>query len=250
MTTQIDNLITILKGLGLSENAARVFLACLGAGESTIWEIAKKSGVKRPTCYVILEELTWKGFAASNNDGKRITYSVISPKQLAQREEIRHNKLLNSISEFQSIASKSKEKPTIRTFEGKEGIGQIFNMILETPKGSTSYVIGSNLLEGQYSEILEEFVKNKKKKGINSKNLFRDTPEDRAVMSGRKNENREIKYLPSEMFNPRTQTNIFGDTVAYIVHGEKEPFATVIESSALAEDEKERFELLWRIASN
>ncbi|MFA7254269.1 MAG: helix-turn-helix domain-containing protein [Patescibacteria group bacterium] len=245
MTTQ---LLDILKDLSLHENAAKIYLACLELGPSSIWDIAKKSGIKRPTCYVILEELAWKGLASSENDGRRTKYSVVSPKQLALMEERRHSRFLNGVSELQSIASKSKNKPVIRTFEGKEGIAQVYNLILALPKGTPTYAIGSNLLSGKFSNVLTEFVESRKKKGIPSQVLFPDTPADRALMVDRKNEQREMRFLPANKFDPRTSTNIFGDTVAYIVHGEDEPFATVIESASLAEDEKQRFLLLWDIA--
>jgi len=241
-------LLTILTDLGLHENAAKVYLSCLELGPSSIWDIAKKSEIKRPTCYVILEEMAWKGLATSENDGRRTKYSVISPKQLALIEERRYSRLLRSISEFQSIASKSNEKPVIRTFVGKDGIAQVYNLILMLPKGTPNYVIGSNLLGGEYNDILREFIEERKRKDMPSQVIFPDTPEDRVLMSDRKNESREIRFLPSNKFTPQSQTNIFGDTVAYIVHGNDEPFATVIESAALAEDEKQRFLLLWDIA--
>ena len=43
---------------------------------------------------------------------------------------------------------------------------------------------------------------------------------------------------------------IFGDTLAYLAHSEKEPFATVIESSTLANGEKQLFEMLWELAKD
>jgi hypothetical protein len=68
------------------------------------------------------------------------------------------------------------------------------------------------------------------------------------MLTARGNENRNLRFLPLDKFNPKTQVNIFGNTVAYIAHGEQEPFATVIESASLAHDEKQKFELLWQMA--
>jgi sugar-specific transcriptional regulator TrmB len=249
MTTQNDNLIIMLKGLGFSHNSAVVYLACLELGSSSIWEISKKSGIKRPTCYVILEELAWKGFASSSNDGKRVEYTVLSPKRLAQVEEKRHSSFISSISELQSIASQSREKPKITTFEGKEGINRVFELILEIPKNSVTYVIGDNLFTERYPDIREQFVLNRVKRNITSKAIFPNTPENQPLLA-RKDDNRKLLLLDIDKFKPNTQTNIFGDTVAYIVHGESEPFATVIQSAALAEDERQKFELIWQSANN
>lgn len=247
MTTQNNNLIDSLRSLSLSENAAKIYLANLELGPSSIWEISKKSGIKRPTCYVILEELSWKGIASNSNNGKRIEYSVISPKQLAQREESRHNKIINSISELQAIASKSPLKPKIRTFEGDEGIKQTYDLILEMPKNSDTYVLGINLFDSHLDDMISEFVQKRVKKSIKTIAIFPDTPENR-LRSIRKKDLREVRFLPLDIYNPKSQVNIFGDSVAYVAHMEKEPFATVIESQTIASDEIQRFKMLWKIA--
>ena len=51
-----------LKNLGLNDKEANIYLALLQLGKSTATKIAKKSGLKRPTTYVIIEQLIDKGF--------------------------------------------------------------------------------------------------------------------------------------------------------------------------------------------
>ena len=251
MTTINDNLINLLASVGLHENAAKVYLAALELGASSIWEIAKKSGVKRPTCYVILEELAYKGFASSNNDGRRVNYSVFRPKQLLIHEERIHNRFKEAGAQLLAIASESKEKPKIRTYEGAQGIKKVYSMAADEPRNSTFYILGANMLETEYVDQIAEEIVSRNKKGIITLGIFPDNQINRTMRLERSPiEKHNNRFIPEEKFTPRTQILIFGSTVAYLAHTESEPFATVIESSALAHDEKERFELLWEIAKD
>lgn len=249
MTTINNNLIELLSNAGLSENQAKIYLAGLELGPSSIWQIAKKSGVKRPTCYVILEELSYKGFTSSANDGKRVIYSVISPKQLLLKEEYKHNRLRNAAPQFLAIASQAKEKPKIRTFEGAAGITEVYAMATEEPRGSSFLILGANMLETEFVSSISESIIKRNKKGILTRGIFPDNQINRSMsLEGTPIEKHDNRFLPETKFNPQTQILIFGQTVAYLVHTETEPFVTVVESNSLAHDEGERFELLWAMA--
>jgi sugar-specific transcriptional regulator TrmB len=248
MTTINDNLIGLLTEIGFSGNESKVYLAALELGPSSIWEIAKHSTVKRPTCYVILEDLAYKGLASSSNDGKRVVYAVVSPKQLAQYQQRKFEKFNASIGQLLAIADQYKEKPKITTYEGFEGIRQVFlNSASAMDKDDTIFVHGANLLTGEYQSIIQELFLIRKKRHILTKGIYQDNSENRTVFVENAHQNRQVRFLPKEKFNPSTQVNVFGDTVAYIVLSENEPFATVIESKALAHDEREKFDFLWTI---
>ena len=54
------NIIKNLQSLGFSEKESKVYFTLLKIGPSTAYKIAKQSGLKRPTVYIILEELRKK----------------------------------------------------------------------------------------------------------------------------------------------------------------------------------------------
>ncbi len=54
-----------LKNAGLSENEAKVYLAALELGETSVYRLAKKSLVKRTTTYLAVETLKEKGLMNS-----------------------------------------------------------------------------------------------------------------------------------------------------------------------------------------
>lgn len=248
MTTQNNDLLVSLRGVGFSENEALVYLATLELGPSTVWDISKKSGIKRPTCYVLLEELTLKGHATSINDGKRTIYSVSSPKQLLRAIERRHDRFISSFNQLEGIASQSPQKPTVRLFEGVAGVTESYNLSLEQPKGSEILIYGTAQIRINYSEFIREYLKNRVERGIKARAILPDNELNREVLLRDKAELRQSRFLPQNKFDPSTEINVYGDVIQYIAHSEKEPFATMIESPSLAKLEKQRFDLLWAIS--
>ena len=69
------NLEDILTKVGLDEKEAKIYVALLDLGSEKVHEIAKKAGVKRPTAYVVLEQLYAKNFVIKTYHQRRAFYS-------------------------------------------------------------------------------------------------------------------------------------------------------------------------------
>ena len=53
---------TALQNVGLDEKTAKVYMAVLALGTSSVKTIAEKAELKRPTVYLHLDELMQKGY--------------------------------------------------------------------------------------------------------------------------------------------------------------------------------------------
>jgi sugar-specific transcriptional regulator TrmB len=248
-TLNNENLAIALQSLGLTNNEVKVYLANLELGATSIWEISQKSGIKRPTCYDILEVLSIRGFASSSNDGKRIIYSVASPKQLMQIEERRHKKVVGTFNELEALANSETEKPSVRQFIGKKGIEEALNLVFLEPKGTEILVYGSTIFFAD-PIFYQEFTEKRKKHNIKIRLIYSDTAKHREILlRDNADELREIKFIPeSDYQDIHSETCIFGDTMTFTSPGESEPYALVIESRAFAIAERQRFEMLWQMA--
>jgi sugar-specific transcriptional regulator TrmB len=243
-----QEILTTLKGIGLSKNEALVYLAALELGPSSIWEISLKSGVKRPTCYVILEDLAVLGYASNHNDGRRTIYSVLTPRQLALAVNRRHNKFISSLSELDALASKAPAKPNVRLFEGEEGVKQVYNMTLDLPSKSEILIYGTANVIVNYQDFIGQYLQNRVAHQISARVIMPESEYNRSITGRDAADLRQSRFLSSEYYNQQTEMNIFGECIAYIAHSEKEPFATLIENATLASEERMRFNLLWNIA--
>lgn len=251
MTTQTTELITTLSLLGLQENEARVYLAAVELGTGSVWDIAKSSGVKRPTCYVILEKLAAESIAYRSSDVKRTVYSVVSPKELiatfTQRAKVAEQKL----SELEAVANKAAYKPAIRLYEGVDGVKKIYELaIAESNSEVLVYGTGQVLdaLPG-YFEGSDGWTQRRAKKKRELRLIFADIPKSRHIQKINKPDDlRSVRYFPKDIFNPEQEVLIFDNYIAYVAILDKQPFATLIESRLFADFEKQRFEIMWKVA--
>lgn len=85
----MESLVQELKKLNLTEKEARVYLALLELGPSTPYKIAKRSHLKRPTAYVIAEELVEKGLIIQMTGEKQKMYIARSPESYVDEVEKR-----------------------------------------------------------------------------------------------------------------------------------------------------------------
>src|SRR3989338_1979975 len=91
----------ILKNVGLSEKAARVYLASLGLGEAPVQKLAEHAGVKRTTVYYVLEELIEFGALIEVRRNKKIAYVPAEPSHLLQRARERLNDFEAALAIFE-----------------------------------------------------------------------------------------------------------------------------------------------------
>lgn len=249
MTTLNDNLIANLNLLGLDKNDSQVYLALLELGPSRVWDIAKASGVKRPTCYITLEKLVNLGAATKTQDVKHMIFTATSPKSLWALFESKRQIFKESLNELEALSNKETDKPQVRMFEGLEGIKQAYNLTLELPKGTEILFYSRNFVEEKYPDFFHEYLQARVKYQIKCRGIFPDSAYLIKILPPRDQlELRKSRFIPTNIFNPKVDSTIFANKVLHIAYAEKNPYATVIESATLAADEKERFELLWTIA--
>lgn len=250
MTTELNqNLIKDLKLIGLEEKEAAIYLALLELGPSSVWDIARKSAIKRPTCYVVLDNLVAQGIAHKLTNQKKTKYSVESPKELLSTFERRKEQFAEKLGQFQALASKSFEKPKIRLYEGEEGVEQVYELSLNQPEKSEILIYGTATVMHKYESFIERYLARRVNRGIKTRVILPDNEDNRAIIERDKDELRTTRFLPAEKFDQRTEVNILPESIIYIAHSESEPFSTVIENVRLAKEEKNRFELLWELAT-
>lgn len=127
-------LLRYLENLGLSEGEAKIYLAALELGESTVARIAKKAGIGRTTAYPFLEGLEKKGLLSVGKRGKRASYLAEDPKRLRDHIAERGRLIERVLPELLSVANVVDRKPNIRYFENREGIFDIYRETLDYPK--------------------------------------------------------------------------------------------------------------------
>ncbi|MDP2837949.1 MAG: helix-turn-helix domain-containing protein, partial [Candidatus Moranbacteria bacterium] len=118
----MEHLIEPLKNLGLTDKEARIYLALLQVGPATPYQIAKKAQIKRPTAYVIAEELVEKGLIVHIPGESPRRYIARTPDSFFEDAENKLSQAKHILPELRSLQKGVEEKPSILYFEGVNGI--------------------------------------------------------------------------------------------------------------------------------
>ncbi len=183
-----------LQAIGLSDKEAKVYLAALELGQDSVQNIANKSKVNRATTYSILENLKIKGLISIVEEGKKTNYSAIAPDYLSNQLELEQKKLEEMqkrlkkiLPELASLHSRKKNKPTIKYFEGKQGILSCieeFSAGLNESDEVARMVYNRDKLNKVFTfEEIEHYAKIRLGKKIRTKVIYNASPEN--VLHGR-----------------------------------------------------------------
>lgn len=170
-----------LQAIGLNEKEAKVYVATLELGKSTIQQIALKSGLKRPTTYVVMDELLQQGLASSFYEGKKQYFVAEDPVRLVellqqQKQEIEKRQAqLNAIlPQLESINNRKADKPVVKYYEGTEGIRSMVYDCTKSAQGQEILQAFSRdaILSALGEEALSKMCQYRLEQGIKVRALY------------------------------------------------------------------------------
>jgi HTH-type transcriptional regulator, sugar sensing transcriptional regulator len=237
-----------LQNAGLSENEAKVYLAALELGETSVYRLAKKSGVKRTTTYLAVESLKEKGLMSGyNRDNVAICFAE-NPKKLTERLEEKKNAIEKIMPELLAFTNLIDKKPKIRYFEGKESYKEVFSDVLKYPDSEMLGTFNEKFWNWE-NYFTEYFMPKRKEKKIWARILFRDNPELNTIAQEIQEYFSQTKRVPSEKFKVEIEMVVYGHNKVGMVSYDEE-MAIIIESQKIHDTQKSFFEVIWEILPN
>lgn len=247
--------VTELKKIGLKDKEASVYLACLQLGPSPVQVIARRAKVVRATTYVILESLAKMGLVTQYQEGKRTLFAAEPPRQLLrvlekQEEDIREKErgLEILMPQLQVLLKSSGERPSVRYFDGEEGIRAIRQeIVMYTKPGSTVLsVTNADALESYFPEMHSTYYRQRVAKRIRTKSIFTTVSEEtkKRLLSSEFSKFSERVYVPPDHFPSPAGMTVFEDRVAISSFAGKVG-GVIIESSVIAEMMRNYFFFAW-----
>lgn len=113
-----DTLISGLANLGFNDKQAQVYLALLKLGKGSAYAISEQSGLKKPTTYVILNELVEKGAAHRIPRVAKRMYKPVAFEALLHDAKQRLSETERLLPSFESVAVTTQEGMNVLHFEG------------------------------------------------------------------------------------------------------------------------------------
>ncbi|MFA6973927.1 MAG: helix-turn-helix domain-containing protein [Parcubacteria group bacterium] len=230
-----------LEYLGLNQKQAKVYLALLQMGSGSVPGISIKAGTKRPTTYLLLEELRMKGLATLLPKKKKAVYTAESPKKLLEEQREREEVIKGSLPELLAIYNSQKEKPKVTYYQGVENIVKLYDDIFQEKDILLYGSIGSIIPEVMTQ--VEKYLGKIKKEKVRVREVLQADEKSVEYAEQNASENHQIKIAPNNFLFP-TDNMIFGNKVAIITYKDT-PMAVVIESSDVVATYKSLFEIAW-----
>lgn len=233
-----------LEQIGIEGKKAEIYLACLELGGATAYLIAKKTGLKRPTVYDLINQLMKEGLVFTSFKGKIKYYAPADPQVLLNKAKERENKIKSVLGDLQNLYNSPRTKPFIRYYEGVEGIKEMYEDSLRSlGKGDEILAyMGESVLD-QIPDYVEDYVKRRVEKGISVRGICKQT---QAIVEKVKETPalRTIKFVNADEFPLSNETNIYKNKVTIASYGQ-EMFGMLIESEEISRAQKAIFNLLW-----
>ncbi len=247
------NIIQSLKNLGLSEKEAKVYTALLQTNKATAYEVAKYSGLKKPTTYVILDELVDKGIAMKIPRVKTMHYSAISPEDLFAMTKSRIKTAEEVLPELKAISKgRAIKKVRVAYYEGLDGVKEMYRKLHKEMPGKNYvgfFAHGKNTPE-ELNELFAKINEKHRKLRIGRKAI---TVDDKSLNKYFSKDfmykhNIEIKKLPISKYDSNISIEIYKSYTQIFSHRYLQ--GIVIDNPDIAKTMKQIFKIVWEGTEN
>jgi len=233
--------------MGISEKSANTYLAGLALGTTSVQEIARKTGLKRPTVYLHIDELIQQGLFEIVPLNNKQYYRAVDPEVLEQRLKKNLSDLQSSMPELLASRANTMGKPQVTMLEGLEGVGRVY----EEMKKANSWRVWSNLTSvyTPLHEIYLGLTEAVKENGIGVREIIADT----------KDAKRYSRFI-ARMCGPTyaahvatvdglaNDTIVYGNVVALFRLHELNLFVVRIQDKTIADSMRALFDMAWKSA--
>jgi len=237
----------IIEHLGISKRSAIVYMTCLSLGTASVKQIAEKSGMKRPTVYLHLEELMKEGLIVRIPLGKKDYFQASEPQVLLQRAEKEVEKLKEHMPNLMSLQNERKGLPSVKVLSGKAGMNIVYEEI--TRANSIRFWTDLSVFEKAFADMFEEVALATARNQIRSREIIADTVHAR--MSSKR-----YSLIAGKTYSSRVATvegigddnAIYGDVVALFRIEQYNLYVVRIQDASIARSMKAMFDMAWMSA--
>lgn len=235
-----------LQTIGLSDKQSTVYIALLQLGRASSYAVSQKSGLKKPTTYVILDELIEKGLASRVPRVKKQLYIAISPEQAFAVAEEKFSLAKSKLPELLSLTRGERTKVNTLYFEGVEGIKQLLEYRIKEMHGEELvgfYAVDLNADPELVRYFKEDWGPGLPKRQIKTRVIVPEHPSMKDYRDADAQYGRDVRTVPFETFSSEVAIDTLGDVVR--IHDYKNLQGVAIENEDVAKTVRQIFEMVW-----
>jgi len=240
--------IKTLTSIGLSEKSAKIYLATLSLGVSSVQKIAERANVKRATAYLYIQELINDGFLQKVPSGKKEYYTASNPELLKNRFMDNFQIFQSGYQELQNLYSGFEGKLKVRVLEGENGLKEVYKQVCNASQ--IRFIADLSSVESNFQESFSKISLAVKDNEIITREIIPNTDEA-------KHSSKRYAVTAGKYYSSRIATNgpihndcaIFDNTLALFRLNEFNLFVVLIEEPTIAQTMKTVFDLAWLSAT-
>jgi HTH-type transcriptional regulator, sugar sensing transcriptional regulator len=235
---------------GLSDKEVSVYLASLEIKKPTPQLVAKQTGMPRPSVYRILEELVEKGLMGKVEEGKRFMYVPEDPHVIVARLKLKAESVQSIMPELKNLAAIYQNRPTMRFFEGEEGMKRVCDDVLLTGEELLAFSSIEEIFEA-LPDYWPNFIKRRVQKKLFARIISPKGHKGMELKPLEKQEYRKIRFISESLAKKigviQGHVFIYKDKIAFLSF-DSDKTSVIIENAALAKVQKSLFEIAWEAA--
>lgn len=245
----------LLEQIGLTEEQAKVYSSLVSLGTLPARKIAREAGVNRSLVYRIIKQLIECGLVTEDDaSGSVSNFTALHPSKLhtivKKKEDdlkIADQALHEAISTMGAQFNLTCKKPTVRFYEGLEGIKMLSKDIIHSKSDikliRSPYDNNTDDLDAKAKKLIEE----RAHAGINTKLIvpIKNSPSS-IPFEWDKTNLIERRRVPREELLNSAQVVIYGDKVAFTSFDNECMITTIIEDMGISHTCSMLFDSLWQ----
>lgn len=246
---QDSSILRALEQIGLKDKEAKVYLALLTLESSTAYEIAQHCEVKKPTVYVILEELRHKGLVLKVPHAKKALFAAKDIGEYLAEQRGKLNAVHSILPRLQSMASPNK--PKVYFFNGIRGFAEAMDYKFDSMRGKKycSFYGNSADTDERVRQLYERWTPDAVAADVSFDLIFPKTqaenPNYPAVQRlSEFPDHIRIKYLEEYTQASHLSIEIAEDFIR--IDDAKNVTSTIIEDKATADAMRQIFDIVWQ----
>lgn len=240
-----EQIIELVKELGLSDMEARVYFACLSLGPTTVLKIARSSDIKRSTVYTVLSELIQKGYLRVEPRGFKRLFAAENPHNLERGLEDRRKRFRTALPALTALYNQREGSSVIKYYEGLKAVEHVYESLLLELRPHMDYMVIANMqlwLSADQDFFLKWRTKRSKLK-LNNRLIFEDNEQGQKYQKLAPNYFEAVKLLPP---GRHIDTSFVLTPTKAVIHQYTEPVSVLVnESTASLQLYREMFEIMW-----
>lgn len=239
-------IIESLESLGLNEKEAKVYTALLQLGRASAYSVSEKSGLKKPTTYVILGELVKKGLVSKVPRTRKQLFVARPPDEFFALAEERLAVAKKVLPELMAMAAGDQPKVRSIFYEGLGGVQQALWYHLDEMGGKQFvgfYASPHEAAEG-FEALSIKWNEELLKKGITIRGIVPNHPSLVEWRARDSTYGHTMKIVPYDQYSAVNSIEV-GDTFVRII-GFRNLQAVIIENPDVARTVRQIFEMVWR----